>query len=327
MSNLDIKKLLNEKNVILAPMAGITSFSYRKLFKKVGIGLVYSEMISDCGLIYGNQETNKLLYTDNKESPLAIQLFGGEKDNIVKAIGILESKNINYDFLDINLGCPVYKVCKGNGGSSWLRDLNKLSEMMTAVCKASTKPVLAKIRLGWDDNHINVYETVKVLEDSGVKMIAIHPRTTKQGYCGVAHYDQIIDIRKYTTLPIVVSGDIFSIDDYIRVKNLIHPDGFMIARGGLGNPKLITDIYNYEKNGIINYERIYLEQKEFLLSFMEDLIKEKGEVTAIKILRGIAPKFFSYFQNSKSLRKELSSSIVFADDVKNILKKYEYEFI
>jgi tRNA-dihydrouridine synthase len=167
-NSINIKELFNTKKVVLAPMAGITSFSYRKLMQKFGIALSYTEMISDCGLIYDNKETKELLLTDGEEGPLAIQLFGGSKETLVKGIEILESMNIKYDILDLNLACPVYKVTKNNGGSSWLKDLTLLEEMIKEVVKVSSKPVSCKIRLGWDDSKINVEEVCKILQDNGL---------------------------------------------------------------------------------------------------------------------------------------------------------------
>src|SRR5574344_1216929 len=139
-SKLNFDTIFSKSKVVLAPMAGITSFAYRDFMSKFGTAIEYSEMISDCGLIYGNEETTKLLYTNNKEHNLGIQLFGGSKETLVQAIKIIEGLNINYNVLDINLGCPVYKVTRNNGGSSWLKDIERMKEMMTAVVDASTKP-------------------------------------------------------------------------------------------------------------------------------------------------------------------------------------------
>ena len=155
-----------KSKVILAPMAGITSFSYRKLMNKFGCGLTYSEMISDCGLIYKNPSTYCLLKTDGSDRPLAIQLFGGSKETLLKGLNELENLGIEYDILDLNLACPVPKVVKNNGGSSWLKDQEKLYEMVSEICKRSKKPVSCKIRLGWND--INVIETCKTLEKAEI---------------------------------------------------------------------------------------------------------------------------------------------------------------
>ena len=322
-NSINIKELFNTKKVVLAPMAGITSFSYRKLMQKFDIALSYTEMISDCGLIYDNKETKELLLTDGVEGPLAIQLFGGSKETLVKGIKILESMNIKYDILDLNLACPVYKVTKNNGGSSWLKDLTLLEEMIKEVVKVSSKPVSCKIRLGWDDSKINVEEVCKILQDNGVSLIAIHARTTKQGYTGKARYEELKNIRSILHIPFIISGDIFTADDAINAMEITGADAVMVARGGTGNPLLVKEI-NSRTAEILNRkeERSFAKQKEFVLEYATNLIKEKGEDRAIRLLRGIAPKFFSHFPFSKEIRSRICMTIRSFDDLKQILSEF-----
>ena len=139
MENLIIKNLELKGKVILAPMAGITSFSYRKFMNKFGCAITYSEMISDCGLIYNNKRTFEMIKTDGSDKPLAIQLFGGKKETLLEALDILEKSNTNYDVLDINLACPVPKVTKSNGGSSWLKDVSLMKDMMKRLNSGNLK--------------------------------------------------------------------------------------------------------------------------------------------------------------------------------------------
>ena len=293
-TKIDFDKLFKDKKVILAPMAGITSFAYRQFMSKFGTAMEYSEMISDCGLIYKNKETKDLLFTDNKENFLVIQLFGGDKDNLVKAVKILESYNINYKMIDINLGCPVYKVVRNNGGSAWLKDLSSLEDCMQEIVKTSSKPVSVKIRLGWDQEHINVREAVKMFEKVGVSLIAIHARTTKQGYSGTAQYNELNNIQDLVKIPIVISGDIFTASDAKKALEITKAKAVMVARGAIGNPKLILEINNLLVDGtMVNEIRSFDEQKKFLIEFMDMLIEEKGEELAVRLLRSIAPKFFS----------------------------------
>ena len=322
-TKIDFDKLFKDKKVILAPMAGITSFAYRQFMSKFGTAMEYSEMISDCGLIYKNKETKDLLFTDNKENFLVIQLFGGDKDNLVKAVKILESYNINYKMIDINLGCPVYKVVRNNGGSAWLKDLSSLEDCMQEIVKTSSKPVSVKIRLGWDQEHINVREAVKMFEKVGVSLIAIHARTTKQGYSGTAQYNELNNIQDLVKIPIVISGDIFTASDAKKALEITKAKAVMVARGAIGNPKLILEINNLLVDGtMVNEIRSFDEQKKFLIEFMDMLIEEKGEELAVRLLRSIAPKFFSSFPNSKVLRVSLSNNIFKREDVLNILNSY-----
>lgn len=291
--------------------------------QRFGVALSYTEMISDCGLIYGNKETFELLKTDGKEGPLAVQLFGGSKDTLCQGIKILESLNVPYDILDINLACPVIKVTRNNGGSSRLKDTALLKDMIEEVVKISQKPVSCKIRLGWDDHKINVEEVCKILQDAGVSLIAIHARTAKQGYTGKARYEELKNVRSILKIPFIISGDIFTADDAIKAIELTGADAVMIARGGTGNPLLIQEI-NARTAGILDYshQKSFSEQKEFLYEYSTNLIAEKGETRAIRLLRGIAPKFFSHFPFSKEIRSRICMTINSYEDLKNILDSY-----
>ena len=315
IGNVEIKG-----KVILAPMAGITSFSYRKFMKQFNPALTYTEMISDCGLIYENQRTLNYLKTDGSDRPLAVQLFGGKKEELVKAIDIIENAGYEYDILDLNLACPVNKVIRNNGGSSWLKDQDKLYEMVKAVVEKSKKTVSCKIRLGFDT--INVEETVQTLERAGVSFIAIHARTRSQAYSGKADYDKLKNIRDLIRIPFCISGDIFSVEDALNALKITRADAVMVARGGVGNPELITNI-NLALDGkpydeIIDFERQY----KYLKEYVGYLVDEYGESRAVSLLRGIAPKFFIKLPNSKQLRIELASTIKKVQDIYDICDKY-----
>lgn len=311
-----------KSKVILAPMAGITSFSYRKLMNKFGCGLTYSEMISDCGLIYKNPSTYCLLKTDGSDRPLAIQLFGGSKETLLKGLNELENLGIEYDILDLNLACPVPKVVKNNGGSSWLKDQEKLYEMVSEICKRSKKPVSCKIRLGWND--INVIETCKTLEKAGVKFIAIHARTRKQLYMGLPNYDALKDLKKYINVPFCISGNIFSVNDALKALEITKADAVMVARGGIGNPEFIKNLNLALDNKPYEEKKDLNRQKNYLLDYTKDLIEELGEDKAMRILRGIAPKFFDGLPNSKEIKCRLAKELIKFDDLIRILDEISY---
>jgi nifR3 family TIM-barrel protein len=231
--------------------------------------------------------------------------------------------NVPYDILDLNLACPVYKVTRNNGGSSWLKDLNLLEDMIKEVVKKSSKPVSCKIRLGWDDSHINVDDVCRILQDNGVSLIAIHARTTKQGYTGKARYEELKNIRSILHIPFIISGDIFTADDAINAMEITGADAVMVARGGTGNPLLVKEI-NSRTAEILDWkvERSFAKQKEFLLEYATNLIEEKGEDRAIRLLRGIAPKFFSHFPFSKEIRSRICMTIRSFEDLKQILNEF-----
>ncbi len=312
-----------QSNVILAPMAGITNLAYREFCKPFGVGISYTEMVSDCGLIYNNKETYKYLETSISDHPVAIQLFGGTKATLLKALEIVENQNIDYDFIDVNLGCPVVKVTKTGAGSAWLKRLDELEDMMSSLVKKSKKPVFAKIRIGWDDTCINVKETIKVLERSGVSLIGIHPRTRNQLYTGNARYEFIKDIRKEMKVPLAISGDIFTLDDAIKYQEYTGADYIMVARGALGNPYLITQIATYFKDGTRLPNPTLQQNIEYLKSHFNMLIKLKGEFIAVKEMRGIAPHYFKGFPGTKVIKNKITATMNTYEDFLNIIKEID----
>lgn len=305
--------------VILGPMAGVSSLAYREFMKPFGVALSYSEMISDCGIDYGNVKTLSYLATSKKDRPVGLQLFGFDKGNMVKAIGILE-ENANYDILDINLGCPVHKVTKTGAGSAWLKNPPSLYEMMRGVVEASHKPVTAKIRLGWDEEHINVFEVVEVLEKAGVKMITIHARTTSQLYSGEPNFESIRDLRGKMNIPLCVSGNIFTPKDALKAMKITGADFVMVARGGLGNPRLITNINLALEGKEMLPPPTVVEQCVWAEEFSLKLIDQFGERQAMMMLRGLAPHFFKGFEGYKKVRANISMTINSKEDLLNIYK-------
>ena len=309
-----------KSKVFLAPMAGVTSLAYREFMKEFGVGVSVTEMVSDCGLIYDNKRTMTYIKTSQKDHPVGIQLFGFDENNIVKAMQIVEKNNPDFDFFDINLGCPVPKVTSTGAGSALLKNLSHLRDYMALICKSTTKPVTAKIRLGWDANSINFKETIKVLEECGVAAIGLHVRTTKQMYAGKANYEIARNLRDEMKVPLIVSGDIFSLEDAINAIEITHADAVMVARGGVGNPGLVRQIDEYYKNGKKTAGTPLNENINYLLKYTEMLIEEKGEYTAMKILRGIAPKFLSGYENMKQVKNRIAQTITTKQDLLNILK-------
>lgn len=298
IGNIELKN-----NIILAPMAGITNLAYRKMLKSFGCGLVVSEMISDFALIYGNKETLKMIETCTEEYPLAVQLFGGSKDSLVRGAKILLEKG-KFEILDINLGCPVPKVVRENAGSSWLKKERReeLYEAIKAIVDISSKPVTVKIRIGWDEESINTVETCKILEKAGVSMIAIHGRTRSQFYLGKADYEQIRLAKEAVNIPIIANGDIDSLEKAIEVLEYTKADGLMIGRGALGNPRLITQIEKYLENKEKIENSTLLEQLDYLKIHFDELEKLKGEFKAFSEMRGLSAHYLKGFHGCKQFK-------------------------
>jgi tRNA-dihydrouridine synthase B len=308
--------------VVLGPMAGVTTLAYREFMKPFGVALSFSEMISDCGIYYGNAETYTYLATSKKDRPIGLQLFGSKSEISVKAISILENK-ADYDLLDINLGCPVYKVTKTGAGSAWLKHPQELYDYMRAVVIASHKPVSAKIRLGWDERSINFEEVADLLEKAGIAFLTIHARTSKQMYTGFADYAPLKGFGEKLSIPLCVSGDIFTPEKAMEALKETGASFVMVARGGLGNPQLITNINHLYRGEEKEADPTVLEQCEWARSFAKGLVALKGEKVALMQLRGLIPHFFSGFPGYKKIRAEIAMNIKTFDDLTKILDGIE----
>lgn len=320
LGNIEIKG-----KVVLAPMAGITSAGYRKYLNSFGVDICVSEMVSDMGLIYQNKETESYVIYENDQTITGVQLFGSSPENLAKAATIATNLNQNIDFFDINMGCPVPKVTKTGAGSSLMLKPKLAGDIVRAIKQVTDKPVTAKIRLGY--NEVNFKEVIKELESAGVDAIAIHARTRKELYSGEPHYELIKGLRNTMKVPLIVSGNIYTLDDAINALNITGADAVMVARGGMGNPFLIKQIQHYFETGERLENPSFLEQCEYCLELAKSMIEEKGELTAMRIYRGIAPKFFSGFANSKTLRTVLATSLTTYQSLVNILNEFKEEYI
>lgn len=178
---MKIRDIEIKNPVIMAPMAGITNMAFRKIVKEFGAGLVYSEMVSDKAICYGNQKTIEMLQVDEGEHPVSIQLFGGEVESMVQAAKFIDQHS-NCDIIDINCGCPVNKVLKANAGSKLLQNPQLIYDIVSNIVKNVSKPVTVKIRSGFDKEHINAVEVAKLIEKAGASAIAVHGRTRSQMY-------------------------------------------------------------------------------------------------------------------------------------------------
>lgn len=317
---MKIGNTIIDGKVVLAPMAGITSSGYRRYLKSFGVALSFSEMVSDHGLIYDNQETLSYLETTEEELPLGIQLFGGDVETMVKAAKIVVSKTPHFSFFDINAGCPVPKVTKTGAGSSLLKNPKTLAEMVKAIKKETGYPVTVKIRLGWDYKSINFMDVISLLEEAGVAAISIHARTTKELYSGLPHYDMLKDLGEKMNVPLIISGNIFTLKDAIKAIEITKADAVMVARGGMGNPFLVKQIDTYFKSGVKLPDPSLEDQKKYCVELAKYLIEEKGEEKAMRIYRSIAPRFFTGFPNSKDVRRDLAQNLLSLEYLQNTLK-------
>ncbi len=233
-TKLKIGELELGQGLILAPMAGITDLSFRRITKSFDVDLVTSEMVSSEGLVRNTVRTKMLLQSHAEEKPLAIQLFGSDPKVVAEAARIVADEGA--DIIDLNMGCPVPKVVRQGAGAALLRDAETVAMLVDAVRQAVSIPVTVKTRSGWSQSKINVSEVARVAEDAGADAITIHPRTAKQGFSGSADWPLIAKVKQAVNIPVIGNGDVTSPEDVGKMRKLTQCDGVMIGRGAMGNP-------------------------------------------------------------------------------------------
>ena len=316
IGNVEIKN-----KIVLAPMAGISNTSYRKIIKEMGAGLIYAEMVSDKAITFGNAKTMDLLKMDESERPIAQQIFGADVASFVTAAKrILEEQHP--DILDINMGCPVPKVAiSSQAGSALLKDPDKIYEIVKAVVDAVDIPVTVKMRLGWDNDHINCIEVGKLVEKAGAKAIALHARTRSQGYSGKADWSYIKKLKEAVNIPVIGNGDVLTCYDAKRMLDETGCDAVMIGRGVLGNPWLIRDCVNYLENGEEPIKVTPKEKIEMLKRHFDMLVKDKNEKSAVLEIRSHALWYIKGLPGSASIKNQICSTKN-KDEMFDILDNY-----
>lgn len=273
-----------KNQVVLAPMAGVCNSAFRLTVKEFGAGLVCAEMVSDKGIVLKNEKTMNMLYIDEREKPLSLQIFGGEKKTLVEAAQFVD-KNTNADIIDINMGCPVPKITKCDAGAKWLLDPDKIYEMVSAVVEAVDKPVTVKMRMGWDEDHIFAVKNAQAVERAGGSAVALHGRTRVQMYEGKANWDIIREVKQSINIPLIGNGDVQSPQDAKRMLEETGCDGVMIGRAALGNPWMIYRTVHYLETGILMDEPTVREKMDVCILHLDRLIALKNENIAVREMR------------------------------------------
>ena len=316
IGNIEIKN-----NIVMAPMAGFSNTSYRKIIKEMGAGLIFAEMVSDKAIMYDSKKTIDMLKMSEEERPIAQQIFGADKESfVIAAKRVMEL--MNPDIIDINMGCPVPKVAqKAQAGSALLKNPDKIYEIVSAVVEAVDVPVTVKIRSGWDEKSINAVEVAKIIEKAGASAITVHPRTRAQGYSGKANWDIIKEVKDNVSIPVIGNGDVTSC--YLAKKLLDETgcDAVMIGRGCLGNPWLIKECVDYLNNGKEPSE-VSIEDKINMIKRHYELLKQdKNETVALLEMRTNILYYLAGMPGSKEYKVRICSCKS-EEELYNVLDEY-----
>jgi len=318
--NMQIGNVKLEGNIFLGPMAGVTDLPFRLLCREKGAALVYTEMVSAKGVKYNNKNTESMMQIDERERPVALQLFGSDPDIIAETARRIEGRN--FDILDINMGCPVPKVVNCGEGSALMKNPELIGKIVKRVSEGYSKPVTVKIRKGFNDDCINAVEVAKVAEDNGAAAIAVHARTREQFYSGKADWEIIRAVKEAVSIPVIGSGDVFSPHDAKKMLEQTGCDAVMIARGSRGNPWIFEQCRAYIEHGILLPKPPFAEVRDMIIRHARLELEYKGEYIALLEMRKHVAWYTAGYPNSSRLRTRINE-MDSMDDLYRLLEEYE----
>ncbi|MEX0773301.1 MAG: tRNA dihydrouridine synthase DusB [Balneolales bacterium] len=295
----------NNQPLLLAPMEDVTDSPFRQMCKKQGADLVYTEFISSESLIRDTDSSKHKMQFEEAERPFGIQIFGGREEAMHTAAKIAQTNNP--DLVDINFGCPVYKIVKKNAGSACLRDLPMMERMAGTVVDAVDLPVTVKTRLGWDDNSIRIREVALMLQHVGVKALTVHARTRSQGYKGSARwgYFKYLKDTPGLEIPIIANGDIGTPQHAKTLFEETGVDGIMVGRAAIGNPWVFRQMRHYLETGEILPDASVKEKLEMCAEQLIASASHHGERYGIIMMKKHYGNYLKGVKNGKHLRVEI----------------------
>jgi nifR3 family TIM-barrel protein len=287
----------------LAPLAGTTDSAMRRVCRRLGASLVWTEMVSAEGVVRGHAKTLRLLSFHPEERPIVFQLFGARPESMGAAAAAVT--HLRPDLIDINVGCPARKVTRSGAGSALMRDLGLLSEVARAVVERSASPVVAKIRSGWDERSVNAPAAARALVDAGVSALVVHPRTGVQGFRGLADWSVIRAVRGEVGVPVVGNGDVRTPEDALRMIAETSCDGVMIGRAAVASPWVFEGAAALWSGRPAPPPPSLADRLRLASEHLDLRVAAKGERTGVLETRKHIVAYLKGFPGASALRAEL----------------------